>query len=50
MSALRDLRRLLSKSEYPPVEAALGAGVMPTLVQCISFGSPDEQVCGVCII
>lgn len=44
VNALRELRRLLSKSEYPPVEAALKAGAMPTLVQCLSFGSPDEQV------
>ncbi|KAK6126034.1 hypothetical protein DH2020_040148 [Rehmannia glutinosa] len=43
VNALRELRRLLSKSEYPPVEAALEAGAMPTLVQCLSFGSPDEQ-------
>ncbi|KAK6126196.1 hypothetical protein DH2020_040077 [Rehmannia glutinosa] len=44
VNALRELRRLLSKSEYPPVEAALEAGAMPTLVQCLSFGSPDEQL------
>lgn len=44
VNAIRELRRLLSKSEYPPVEVALKAGVMPILVQCISFGSPDEQV------
>lgn len=44
VNALRELRRLLSKSEYPPVEAALKAGAMPTLVRCLSFDSPDEQV------
>ncbi|GAA0147654.1 transporter [Lithospermum erythrorhizon] len=44
ISALRELRRLLSKSEYPPVEAALNAGAMPLLVQCLSFGSADEQL------
>ncbi|KAI3447614.1 hypothetical protein Pfo_004279 [Paulownia fortunei] len=44
VNTLRELRRLLSKSEYPPVEAALKAGAMPTLVQCLSFGSPDEQL------
>ncbi|CAA0842905.1 Importin subunit alpha-9 [Striga hermonthica] len=44
VNALRELRRLLSKSEYPPVEAALEAGAMPALVQCLSFGSPDEQL------
>lgn len=44
VSALRELRRLLSKSEFPPVEAALEAEAMPILVQCLSFGSPDEQL------
>lgn len=42
--ALRELRRLLSRSEFPPVEAALKAGAVSLLVQCLSFGSPDEQV------
>ncbi|XVF76490.1 hypothetical protein PTKIN_Ptkin13bG0270600 [Pterospermum kingtungense] len=44
VNALRELRRLLSKSEFPPVEAALKAGAIPLLVQCLSFGSPDEQL------
>lgn len=44
VTALRELRRLLSRSEYPPVEAALKAGAIPLLVQCLSFGSPDEQL------
>ncbi|KAG8374253.1 hypothetical protein BUALT_Bualt11G0112100 [Buddleja alternifolia] len=44
VNALRELRRLLSKSEYPPVEAVLEAGAMPTLVQCLLFGLPDEQL------
>ncbi|KAK3021357.1 hypothetical protein RJ639_045990 [Escallonia herrerae] len=44
VTALRKLRRLLSRSEFPPVEAALQAGAIPLLVQCLSFGSPDEQV------
>ncbi|CAH2074378.1 unnamed protein product [Thlaspi arvense] len=44
VTALRELRRLLSKSEFPPIEAALGAGAIPLLVQCLSFGSPDEQL------
>ncbi|CAE6085746.1 unnamed protein product [Arabidopsis arenosa] len=44
VTALRELRRLLSKSEFPPVEAALSAGAIPLLVQCLSFGSPDEQL------
>ncbi|KAJ8533977.1 hypothetical protein K7X08_007301 [Anisodus acutangulus] len=44
VNALRDLRRLLSKSEFPPVEAALQAGAIPLLIQCLSFSSPDEQL------
>ncbi|GAB4856697.1 Importin subunit alpha-9 [Ancistrocladus abbreviatus] len=44
IAALQELRRLLSRSEFPPIEAALKAGVMPVLVQCLSFGSPDEQL------
>ncbi|KAJ9181611.1 hypothetical protein P3X46_009726 [Hevea brasiliensis] len=44
VGALRELRRLLSRSEFPPVEAALKAGAVPLLVQCLSFGSPDEQL------
>lgn len=44
VTSLRELRRLLSKSEYPPVEAALNSGAIPLLVQCLSFGSPDEQL------
>ncbi|KAI8560199.1 hypothetical protein RHMOL_Rhmol04G0237300 [Rhododendron molle] len=44
VTALRQLRRLLSRSEFPPVEAALKAGAVPLLVQCLSFGSPDEQL------
>lgn len=44
ISALRELRRLLSRSELPPVDVALKAGAIPVLVQCLSFGSPDEQV------
>ncbi|RAL45221.1 hypothetical protein DM860_014631 [Cuscuta australis] len=44
VNALRELRRLLSRSAYPPVEAALEAGAIPLLVECLSFGSPDEQL------
>ncbi|KAM7255176.1 hypothetical protein ACFE04_020417 [Oxalis oulophora] len=44
VNALRELRRLLSKSEFPPVEATIKAGAIPLLVQCLSFGSPDEQL------
>ncbi|KAF7145899.1 hypothetical protein RHSIM_Rhsim04G0149800 [Rhododendron simsii] len=44
VTALRQLRRLLSRSEFPPVEAALKAGAVPLLVQCLSFGSRDEQL------
>ncbi|XP_073052631.1 importin subunit alpha-9-like [Primulina eburnea] len=44
VNALRELRRLLSRSEFPPVQASLEAGALPTLVQCLSFGSADEQL------
>ncbi|CAH8371175.1 unnamed protein product [Eruca vesicaria subsp. sativa] len=44
VAALRELRRLLSKSEFPPIDVALSAGAIPLLVQCLSFGSPDEQL------
>lgn len=44
VAALRDLRRLLSKAETPPIETTLKAGAVPLLVQCLSFGSPDEQL------
>ncbi|KAK1295826.1 Importin subunit alpha-2 [Acorus calamus] len=44
MEVLRSLRRILSKSEVPPVQAALHAGAIPILVQCLSYGSPDEQL------
>ncbi|GAB2272370.1 Importin subunit alpha-9 [Dionaea muscipula] len=44
VSSLRGLRRLLSRSELPPVEAAIKAGAIPVLMQCLSFGSADEQL------
>lgn len=44
MEVLRSLRRLLSQTAVPPVDAAVHAGVVPILVQCISFGSSDEQL------
>ncbi|XP_020518750.1 importin subunit alpha-9 isoform X3 [Amborella trichopoda] len=43
LEVLRTLRCLLSKSTVPPVETAVQAGVVPLLVECLSFGSPDEQ-------
>ncbi|CAL4958358.1 unnamed protein product [Urochloa decumbens] len=44
IEVLRALRRLLSQSEVPPVEAAIKAGAIPLLVQYLSFGSSDEQL------
>ncbi|GAY59676.1 hypothetical protein CUMW_196330 [Citrus unshiu] len=44
VNALRELRRLLSRFEFPPIETALQAGAIPVLVQCLAFGSPDEQL------
>jgi importin subunit alpha-6/7 len=50
IEVLRALRRLLSQSEVPPVEAAIKAGAIPLLVQYLSFGSSDEQVGSVPLI
>ncbi|XAR69046.1 hypothetical protein NMG60_11000498 [Bertholletia excelsa] len=44
VNALCQLRNLLSRSEFPPIEAALKAGAIDLLVQCLSFGSPDQQL------
>lgn len=44
VSALREVRRLLSQSEFPPIDTALKAGVIPALVHSLSFGTPDEQL------
>nr|ATG70964.1 importin alpha isoform 9 [Juniperus flaccida] len=44
MEVLRRLRRLLSQTSMPPVEIAVQAGVVPILVQCLSFGSANEQL------
>ncbi|KAL4591975.1 hypothetical protein LXL04_004952 [Taraxacum kok-saghyz] len=44
VNALRELRRLLSRSDFPFVEIALKSGAIPLLSQCLSFGSQDEQL------
>ncbi|KAK9154113.1 hypothetical protein Sjap_001593 [Stephania japonica] len=44
VQALQNLRRILSNSDVPPVEACVQAGAVPILTQCLSFGSPDEQL------
>lgn len=44
MEALQFLRRLLSCSAYPPVHVAVQAGVVPLLVDCLAFGSSEDQV------
>lgn len=44
VAALRELRHLLSRSEFPPVEVAISSGAISLLVQCLSFGSLDEQL------
>lgn len=44
VNALRELRRLLSRSGFDFVEVALKSGAIPPLAQCLSFGSEDEQV------
>ncbi|XP_017242716.1 importin subunit alpha-9 isoform X1 [Daucus carota subsp. sativus] len=44
VAALRELRHLLSRSEFPPIEVAISSGAISLLVQCLSFGSLDEQL------
>lgn len=44
VDGLRSLRWLLSKNKIPPIEAAIKADVIPALTQCLTFGSPDEQL------
>ncbi|XP_071709844.1 importin subunit alpha-9-like isoform X2 [Rutidosis leptorrhynchoides] len=44
VNALRDLRRLLSRSDFPVVEIAIKRGAISLLSQCLSFGSEDEQL------
>ncbi|KAJ4704852.1 Importin subunit alpha [Melia azedarach] len=44
VSALRELRRILSRFEFPPIETAIKSGAISVLVQCLSFGTPDEQL------
>eukprot|EP00249_Psilotum_nudum_P019946 c27487_g1_i5 orf=639-2306(-) len=44
MEAIRNLRRLLSCNSLPPLDAAIEAGVVPSLVDCLAFGSSDEQL------
>ncbi|KAG0609539.1 hypothetical protein M758_8G192300 [Ceratodon purpureus] len=44
VEALQSLRRLLSSSAYPPVHAAVQAGVVPLLVDCLAFGASEDQL------
>lgn len=44
VEALQVLRRLLSCSAYPPVHAAVEAGVVPLLVDCLAFGASEDQL------
>ncbi|PWA39589.1 importin subunit alpha [Artemisia annua] len=44
VNALRELRRLLSRSEFPFVEISLKRGVIPLLGECLKYGSEDEQL------
>nr|XP_043612656.1 importin subunit alpha-9-like [Erigeron canadensis] len=44
VNALRELRQLLSRPDFPFVEVAIKCGVISLLAQCLSFGSEDEQL------
>lgn len=44
VNALRELRRLLSRSDFPFVEIAVKRGAIPLLAHCLSFGSEDDQL------
>ncbi|BBN13805.1 hypothetical protein MPTK1_6g06520 [Marchantia polymorpha subsp. ruderalis] len=44
IEALRNVRSLLSCNAMPPLNVAVEAGVVPLLVQCLAFGSPEEQI------
>ncbi len=44
IGALQTLRHLLSCTAMPPVHVAIEAGVVTLLVDCLAFGSSEEQV------
>ncbi|KAH8948521.1 hypothetical protein BDL97_11G098400 [Sphagnum fallax] len=44
IGALQTLRHLLSCTAMPPVHVAIEAGVVTLLVDCLAFGSSEEQL------
>ncbi|KAL3690654.1 hypothetical protein R1sor_004305 [Riccia sorocarpa] len=44
IEALRQVRGLLSSNASPPLSVAVQAGVVPVLVDCLAFGSSEEQL------
>ncbi|XP_002985897.2 importin subunit alpha-9 [Selaginella moellendorffii] len=44
LEALKKVRRFLSCSSLPPVSVAVEAGLIPVLVECLKFGSSEEQL------
>ncbi|GBG65731.1 hypothetical protein CBR_g52325 [Chara braunii] len=44
VQALQKLRVQLSSGSFPPVTPAVRAGVIPLLIECLKFGSREEQL------
>ncbi|KAL2623521.1 hypothetical protein R1flu_003726 [Riccia fluitans] len=44
IEVLRQVRSLLSSNASPPLSVAVQAGVVPVLVDCLAFGSSEEQL------
>ncbi|KAJ7546928.1 hypothetical protein O6H91_08G061400 [Diphasiastrum complanatum] len=44
LEALRKLRQLLSFNSAPPIHVAVASGAVPILVDCLAFGSSEEQL------
>ncbi|CAM6093384.1 unnamed protein product [Calypogeia fissa] len=44
IEALRNVRKLLSSNAAPPLKVAVEAGVVTLLVNCLEFGSPEDQL------
>eukprot|EP00897_Mesotaenium_endlicherianum_P006680 jgi/Mesen1/603/ME000108S10760 len=44
VAALKQLRQVLSSDVAPPLQAAVAAGAVPLLVQCLGFGAPEDQL------
>ncbi|KAJ9559028.1 hypothetical protein OSB04_013642 [Centaurea solstitialis] len=51
VNALTELRHLLSRSKFSPVEVALRSGAIPLVAHCLSKGSQDDELheAGLCL-